>query len=101
MFIHHVYFWLKKEKDGADRAELIKGLETLTSIETIGMYHIGTPATTNRDVIDRSYDVSWMLVFDSLEDEEVYQHHPVHKKFVENCSHLWSKVIVYDSEEAR
>jgi hypothetical protein len=97
MFIHHVYFWLKNSGDSADIEKLKKGLQSLTVIETIGMYQIGQPAATNRDVVDRSYDVSWMLMFDNLEDEETYQDHPIHKKFVEECSHLWNKVIVYDS----
>lgn len=97
MFIHHVYFWLNNPESAADLEQLKKGLQTLTVIETIGMYQIGVPASTNRDVIDRSYSVSWMLMFDNLEDEEIYQHHPLHKKFVADCSHLWSKVIVYDS----
>lgn len=97
MFIHHVYFWLKNSGDSADIEKLKKGLQSLTVIETIGMYQIGQPAATNRDVVDRSYDVSWMLMFDNLEDEEIYQDHPIHKKFVEECSHLWNKVIVYDS----
>ena len=97
MFIHHVYFWLKNESSAEDLAQLKKGLQKLTVIETIGMYQIGQPAATNRDVIDRSYALSWMLMFDNLEDEEIYQHHSLHKKFVEECSHLWSKVIVYDS----
>jgi hypothetical protein len=97
MFIHHVYFWLNNPESAADLEQLKKGLQTLTVIETIGMYQIGVPASTNRDVIDRSYSVSWMLMFDNLEDEEVYQHHLLHKKFVADCSHLWSKVIVYDS----
>ena len=97
MFIHHVYFWLKNPGKAADLAALKKGLQSLTAIETIGMYHIGTPADTTRDVIERSYSVSWMLVFDNLEEEEIYQHHPIHKKFVEDCGHLWEKVIVYDS----
>ena len=97
MFIHHVYFWLKNPGNAADLAQLKKGLQSLTTIETIGMYHIGTPANTTRDVIERSYALSWMLVFDNLEDEETYQDHPVHKKFVEDCKHLWEKVIVYDS----
>ena len=97
MFIHHVYFWLNNPESAADLEQLKKGLQTLTVIETLGMYQIGVPAATNRDVIDRSYSVSWMLMFDNLEDEEVYQHHPLHKKFVADCSHLWSKVIVYDS----
>ena len=97
MFIHHVYFWLKNPDSAEDLAQLKEGLQKLTVIETIGMYQIGWPASTNRDVIDTTYSVSWMLMFDNLEDEEVYQHHPLHLKFVETCSHLWSKVIVYDS----
>ncbi len=97
MFIHHVYFWLNNPESESDLEQLKKGLQTLTVIETIGMYQMGIPAPTNRDVIDRTYAVSWMLMFDNLEDEEIYQHHPLHKKFVADCSHLWSKVIVYDS----
>jgi hypothetical protein len=97
MFIHHVYFWLNNPESATDLEQLKKGLQTLTVIETIGMYQIGLPAATDRDVIDRSYSVSWMLMFDNLEDEEIYQHHPLHKKFVEDCAHLWKKVTVYDS----
>jgi len=97
MFIHHVYFWLKNPGSAEDLKKLKEGLQKLTAVETIGMYQIGTPAATNRDVIERTYSVSWMLMFDNLEDEEVYQHHPLHLKFVEECSHLWSKVTVYDS----
>jgi hypothetical protein len=97
MFIHHVYFWLNNSDSAEDLKQLKAGLQKLTVIETIGMYQIGVPAATNRDVIDKSYSVSWMLMFDNLEDEEIYQHHPLHKKFVEDCSHLWRKVVVYDS----
>src|ERR1700709_2894661 len=97
MFIHHVYFWLNNAGSAEDLNQLKQGLQKLTPIETIGMYQIGVPAATNRDVIDKSYSVAWMLMFDNLEDEETYQVHPMHKKFVEECSHLWSKVVVYDS----
>jgi hypothetical protein len=97
MFIHHVYFWLNKSDSAEDLQQLKAGLRKLTVIETIGMYQIGVPAATDRDVIDKSYSVSWMLMFDNLEDEEIYQHHPLHKKFVADCSHLWSKIVVYDS----
>ncbi|HEU0111987.1 MAG TPA: Dabb family protein, partial [Flavisolibacter sp.] len=31
-----------------------------------------------------------------LEGQKTYQDHPIHKKFVEDCSHLWEKVVVYD-----
>ncbi len=97
MFIHHVFFTLKNKESQADCDALIEGLNAMRPIETIKMIHIGVPASTNRDVIDRSYSVSWMLVFDNLEDQEVYQVHPLHKNFVATCGHLWEKVVVFDS----
>jgi hypothetical protein len=38
-----------------------------------------------------------MCFFDNLEEEEVYQAHPIHLKFIEDYAYLWSKVNVYDS----
>ena len=100
IFIHHVFFWLKNPDSKEDEAALIAGLKKLSKVETIRSFHIGKPADTNRDVIERSYSISWMLIFDNLEDEETYQPHPLHKKFVEECSHLWKKVVVHDSVDA-
>ena len=97
MFVHHVYFWLNNKDSKEDRAALIKGLQALSKIDYIKLYHIGQPADTNREVIDTSYSVSWLLFFNSKEEEERYQKDPVHLKFVEDCKHLWSKVVVYDS----
>jgi len=97
LFVHHVYFWLKKAGDAADTATLIAGLEKLRAVPTIKLSHIGTPAPTNRDVIDRSYAVSWLCFFENGPDQEVYQKHPIHLKFIEECSHVWERVIVYDS----
>lgn len=36
--------------------------------------------------------------FKTLEDHEVYQDHPLHKKFIETYSALWAKVRVYDAD---
>lgn len=97
MFIHHVYFWLKNPENKEDFQKLVKGLESLAKVNTIKMFHIGKPADTNREVIDRSYAVSWMLVFDNAADQASYQTDPIHLKFIADCSMLWSKVVVYDS----
>jgi len=101
MFIHHVYFWLKNPSSTEDREKLLQGLEKLSSVKTIKMFHIGKPADTNRDVIDTSYSVSWMLIFENKQDQDSYQVDPIHLKFVEECKDLWSKVVVYDSVDAR
>ena len=100
MFVHHVYFWLKDPESKEDLQKLIEGLKKLTRIKYIRMFHIGVPADTNRDVIETGYSISWLNIFDNKEDEEKYQVDPIHLKFVEECSSLWSKVIVYDSVDA-
>ncbi len=61
------------------------------------MFHIGKPADTSRDVIERTYAISWLLLFDNKADQESCQEDPIHEKFVAECSQLWCKVIVYDS----
>ena len=99
-FIHHVFFWLKDPSSTEDRDKLIAGLKRLTKAKTIESAHIGVPANTNRDVIERSYQVSWLLLFKNATDQEIYQTDPVHLKFIEECSTLWEKVVVYDSVEA-
>jgi hypothetical protein len=101
IFIHHVFFWLKNPNSKQDKAALIEGLKKLSKVETIRQFHIGEPADTDRDVIERSYSISWMLIFDNLEDEEHYQPHPLHKKFIEECSHLWNRVVVHDSVDVK
>jgi hypothetical protein len=97
MFIHQVYFWLKQPGNKADKAKLVEGLKKLTKIKTINSYYIGQPAGTSRDVIDSSYDVSWLTFFENSAAQDSYQADPIHLKFVEECSSLWQKVVVYDS----
>ena len=97
IFIHHVYFWLNNPESSEDRDQLIEGLKKLTKVESIKTFHIGKPADTNRSVIDTSYSLSWLLTFDTKENEASYQTDPIHLKFVEECKHLWKKVVVYDT----
>jgi len=97
VFIHHVYFWLNNNDSIDDRNNLIEGLKKLSKVASIKTFHIGKPADTNRDVIDTSYSLSWLLTFDSKENEASYQVDAIHLKFVEECKHLWKKVVVYDT----
>ena len=95
---HHVFFWLKNPGSKEDLEKLIAGLRTLAKIETIKEIHIGVPASTEvRPVVDNSYAASELMFFDDLEGQKTYQDHPIHQKFIADCSALWDKVIVYDS----
>lgn len=95
--VHHVFFWLKQPGSAADRDQLVAGLRALARIPVIRSLQIGVPASTeHRDVVDASFDVSELMIFDNVADQKVYQDHPIHQDFIAKCGHLWRKVIVYD-----
>ena len=97
MFVHHVLFYIKNADSEADDAKLLEGLNKLAKCPTIKLAHIGTPAETDRAVIERTYAYSWLCFFDSPVDEEAYQTDPIHDDFRDNYAHLWDKVVIYDS----
>ncbi|GGD65930.1 Dabb family protein [Lacimicrobium alkaliphilum] len=95
---HQVFFWLKNPDSIEDRDKLVEGLNDLRRIESIRGLQIGVPASTEkREVVDNSYQVSETMFFDNTEGQNSYQVHPLHQEFVEQYSHLWAKVVVYDS----
>lgn len=96
--VHHVFFWLKEPKNPEVRRQFEKAIDALLKVETIKLSHVGVPASTEeRDVVDHTYTYSVMTFFDSQEGQDIYQVHPIHLKFIEENSHLWNKVVVYDS----
>jgi hypothetical protein len=98
---HQVFFWLERAGNAEDRAKLVAGLKALAAIPQIRELHVGVPAPTEqRDVVDASFDVSELMVFDNVADQKTYQDHPAHQAFVAACSSLWRKVVVYDSVAA-
>jgi hypothetical protein len=101
VLVHHVFFWLKNPDSKEDLAKLIAGVKSLSKIETIRKIHVGVPASTEkRDVVDNSYSVSELMFFDDTAGQKTYQDHPIHQKFIADCSALWEKVVVYDTMSA-
>lgn len=97
MFVHAVYFWLKPDLTDQQYETFTDGLQSLAEIETVKVAHVGTPAPTDRPIIDRSYSYALVLFFDDKADHDVYQEHAVHDAFRDNCSTFWTKVQIYDS----
>lgn len=98
--MHHVLFWLKKASSKEDLDKLIGGLRSLKKIETLRKLHIGVPAATElRPVVDNTYSVSALFIFDDVAGQNTYQVHPLHKAFVNDCSPLWERIQVYDAME--
>lgn len=99
LFIHHVFFWLKKPANADVKSKFEQALRDLVNVETIVDSHLGVPAGTDRDVIDSSYSYSLLVLFKNKADQDVYQTHPIHLKFIEENSMLWERVVVYDTME--
>jgi hypothetical protein len=98
MLAHHVLFWLKPETTDQQKTDFKKGLESLKGVETIVSIHIGIPALIERAVVDTSYTFSLVIMFNDLEGHNVYQVHPLHKAFLENCRQYFDRVVIYDAQ---
>jgi len=97
IFLHHVLFYPRAGASAADQARLLEGLQKLQGIPAIKLAHIGTPAATDRAVIDGAYTYSWLCLFASAADELAYQQHPIHDEFRRDYAHYWERVVIYDA----
>lgn len=94
-FVHVVFFWLKP---GVNTDIFIKDSKAfLSEVPEVISYYVGKPAGTPREVVDNSYSVSLVVTFASKEDQDTYQKHPVHLKYVEENKDKWIDVKIYDS----
>ncbi len=97
-FVHTVFFWMKNPDNQEDKAAFHTGLLKLAEIENIQTAYIGQAAATDREVIDNTYQFSITFIFDSKANQDIYQDHPDHHAFINNCSQYWERVLVYDAE---
>jgi len=98
-FYHVVYFWLKEPDNQVMRKQFLSNLNGfLDQVAEIQTRHVGSPAPTDRPVIDSSYTFSLILSFKNKKEQDIYQDHAAHKKFIADSEALWQKVQVYDSE---
>jgi len=94
-FVHMVFFFLKDTTPAGAFKELTA--ELMEDIDLVKSYHVGEPAGTPREVVDNSYTVCLVATFNSKEDQDAYQVHPVHLKYVNDHKDKWHKVVIYDS----
>lgn len=97
MFSHVVIFWTNPEQpDAAD--QLLAGAEKyLKDIPGLLHFHVGRMATSERPVVDQSYQVALNTVFEDKKTQDEYQVHPDHLEFIEKVfKKVCKKVVVYD-----
>lgn len=97
MFVHAVYFWLRPDLTAEQHAQFRAGVQSLTTIETVEHAYVGTPAPTDRPIIERGYSVGLIVIFADQAAHDHYQVDPIHDRFREQCSALWQHVRIYDT----
>ncbi len=99
MFSHVVIFWTHPDQPAATD-ELIAGAEKyLRPIPGVQSFHVGRMVSSERAVVDQSYQVALNLTFENKQQQDDYQVHPLHLEFVEkafkpNCA----RAVIYDFE---
>lgn len=94
MLTHIVLFKLKDRspESVARTADVLRNMEG--KIEQLLSIEVGTDVVHS----ERSYDISLVTKFASLEDMQAYQVHPEHKKVIEHMSAAREAQAVVDYE---
>ena len=100
MLSHAVYFSLK-DRSPAAVAALVEGCRThLTGHPGTLSFSVGTPASYDREVTDRDFDVALEIIFESHAAHDAYQTADRHNQFIADHATTWSKVRVFDVDLA-
>ena len=97
MFIHSVYFRLRDDLTPNERQRFERGIRSLAAIDAVAEGHVGTPAGTDRAIIDRGYTHALILAFPDQRAHDAYQVHPVHDRFRDECAGYWSGIRIFDT----
>jgi hypothetical protein len=94
---HVVLVWLKRPGNPADRQALLDAGRELRSIPGLQFLDQGLALPSARPMVDDSFDVGYVMRFDSPAAMENYAKHSLHeRKVTEVLKPLSRKIVVYD-----
>ena len=98
LIVHNVYFWLKEGITAEEEKDFMNFFEELKKVPGPKALKFGKPApTTARDVVDNSFSYYLLVTFNTMDDINTYEHHPIHLGAVDKFSKYWTKVQVKDA----
>jgi hypothetical protein len=93
---HVVLVWLNRPGNEQDRQTLIELGRELRTIPGIRFLDSGTALSSDRPIVDDSFDIGYVMRFDSPAALDAYDIHPKHVKAKEGLARLSRKILVYD-----
>ncbi len=99
--VHHIVLcWLKEAGDEVGRQKIIEVSKNLAEIPGVRTVKAGTALSSDRAIVDDSFDVAIVFTFAGRRAMDEYLVHPKHKKAVaEVLRPLVTKLLVYDFVE--
>jgi hypothetical protein len=94
---HVVLVWLKKPGDKARRQQFVSISKQLNDLPGIIHRHVGEVMSSDRKVVDDTFDVAVTATFRNKKALQAYLDHPRHKKIIhEKLKPMINRVVIYD-----
>ena len=94
---HVVMVWLKQPGNEQQRTQFIKASEQLNDLPGIISRHVGVVKTSDRAIVDDTFDVAVTVTMENEAALKAYLNHPKHKKLLkEKIKPLTNRVVAYD-----
>jgi hypothetical protein len=94
---HIVIVWLKEPGNETARQSIIDASEVLTTIPGVLSLNKGTVVSSERAIVDSSFDIALIVSFGDRAAMDAYLVHPTHVKLVEETlKPLVKRIQVYD-----
>jgi hypothetical protein len=94
---HVVICWLKSPGKEADRQRLIDESEKLKQIPGLVSLTSGRPISSQRAIVDSTYDVAFVITFKDEAALRSYERNPIHLRAVNDVLRpLAARLLIYD-----
>lgn len=93
---HVVLVWLRQPGNADDKQTLVELGNQLRTIPGIRFLDSGTALPSERPIVDDSFDIGFVMRFDSPAALENHAVHPKHVKARDELLRLSRKILVYD-----
>jgi hypothetical protein len=94
---HVVLVWQKRPGNETDRQKLRDASQELRSIPGLRFLDHGTALASERPIVDDSFDLAFVMRFESADALQTYEKNPLHvRKVNETLKPLSRKILIYD-----
>ncbi len=99
-YVHSVYVWLADPRDETERKAFLLAMKKfIHNLPYAELVTFGEVVPSEREVVDSSYDYSFIVSFNSEEDMRRYETDPAHKAFLAETKELIDHIVIYDSRD--